>query len=122
MPSGDCTVRIQNSTSTHEDLTLVDFGVTNGAWSQSPPGTVASGASSGNFQVTYNFNSPNNSTFYMRYRIASEGIPYTASGSFDLDSHNQVVLSWGGAGPGNHQVTAVISGAAPHFMAIFTFV
>jgi len=50
MPTGNCTVRIQNNTGAV--ITRTNFHVTNGAWNQQPPVTVAAGASSGNFQMS----------------------------------------------------------------------
>ena len=118
MPVGTCTIRIQNNT--NQTITNVDFDVVNGTWNQQPPATVAAGASSGNFQMSYNFPVGGQSDFDMRYSLPNEATPFTAAAIIEQPGPT-VICTPSGAGPGQHHVTFVVTGAAPSFNVLFTF-
>ncbi len=119
MPTGNCTVRIQNNTGAA--ITRTDFHVTNGAWNQQPPVTVAAGASSGNFQMSYNFQPPADSQFDMHYSIPGQQTHFTAAAIIEQPGGGTVTCTPSGAGPGQHHVTFNVSGTAPNFTVLFTF-
>jgi hypothetical protein len=56
----------------------------------------------------------------MRYTIPNEQIPFTASAIIEQPGAS-VTCTPSGAGPGQHNVTFVVTGAAPQFNVLFTF-
>jgi hypothetical protein len=119
MPNGTCTVRIQNNTGAL--ITSVNFNASNGHWNQNPPATVAAGATSANFQMSYNFAAPADSQFDMQYSLPGQQTHFTAAAIIDQPQGGPVTCSPSGAGPAHHQVTFNVVGAAPAFTVLFTF-
>lgn len=119
MPTGNCTVRIQNNT--NATVTLVNSNVTHGVWNQQPPQTVAAGATSGNFQMSYNFQPPADLQLDMHYSIPGQTVNFTAAAIIDQPHGGTVTCTPSGAGPGQHHVTFNVGGAAPAFTLLFTF-
>lgn len=121
MPKGTCLMRLQNSLS--EKLLRYDVFASNAEWNQQPPMTVEAGASSGNFQLSYNYQDSGQADFHMRYSI--HGAPtqvFTAAGIIETDPETHAVtLTPSGAGPGAHTVSWNVTGAHPHFFVLFTF-
>ncbi|MGH6856786.1 MAG: hypothetical protein ACRECP_03845 [Methylocella sp.] len=119
MPTGTCTVRLQNNSGA--PITLVNSNVTNGNWAQQPPNTVANGATSGNFSMNYNFPAGGQSQFSMDYSIPGQVVPFTASAIIDQNTGGTVICTPSGAGPGAHNVTFNVLTGAPNFTVLFTF-
>ena len=126
MPQGTCVMRLQNSTSNNVLLTFVNSHVNHCVFNNAPPATVASGATSNNFQLTYNFDPAGKppatqADFDFSYSTPGEPTNYTASGIIDVDHNGQTVCNLVGAAPGHHTLTGQVGGAAPNFTVLFTF-
>lgn len=119
MPQGTCTVRIQNNT--NATVTLVNNHVTHGTWNQQPPAAVAAGATSANFQMSYNFATPQDSQFDMQYSLPGQQTHFTAAAIIDEPPGSPVTCTPSGAGPDQHHVTFNVVGTAPNFTVLFTF-
>lgn len=118
MPVGNIVFRIQNNL--NQNATRSSYDASNAAWNNTPRSVVNAGASSANFQGSYNFDPPENASLTMAYTIPGEAVALTASVLVE-EVDGTVRATPSGAAPGDHQVTFVVTGAAPDFQVLFTF-
>ena len=102
-------------------VTLVNSNVTHGVWIQQPPQTVAAGATSGNFQMSYNFQPPADLQLDMHYSIPGQTVNFTAAAIIDQPHGGTVTCTPSGAGPGQHHADIQRGWRCPSLHTAFYF-